>query len=81
MSDWLVNETAARYTLSSDWDDNWRTGGTLDEVIEEAHLSPDHLLAGIERFVEDRERRLAEVAAALEEAQGQAPGAQPRRVA
>ena len=25
-------------------------GGTLDDVIEEAHLDPPHLLAGIERF-------------------------------
>jgi len=27
---WVSGE----YTLSSDWDDRWRTGGTVDEVIE-----------------------------------------------
>ena len=68
MSDWLGNKIAEEYTLCSDWDDRWRTGGTVDEVIEEAHLSPEHILAGIERFVKDREKRLARVAAALEAA-------------
>jgi len=66
MSDWLCNKIAEEYTLCSDWDNRWRTGGTLDEVIAEAHLSPDHILAGIERFVKDREKRLARIAAALE---------------
>ena len=27
------------YSLSPDWDDRWRTGGTVDEVIDEAHLT------------------------------------------
>jgi transketolase len=62
--DWIAHEIVAEYSLTSDWDDRWRTGGTVDEVIEEAHLSPKHLLAGIERFVrdaEDRRRRLREM--------------------
>ena len=68
MSDWLYNKIAEEYTLCSDWDNRWRTGGTLDEVIAEAHLDPDRVLAGIERFVKDREKRLARVTAALEAA-------------
>ena len=56
MHDWLFNEAAEEYALSSDWDDRWRTGGTLDEVLDEAHLSPRWLLAGIERFVQERKR-------------------------
>ncbi|MBU1700419.1 MAG: transketolase, partial [Candidatus Eisenbacteria bacterium] len=59
MKDWLSNPVADEYTISSDWDDRWRTGGTLDEVIEEAHLSCDWILKGIERFVKDRDERLA----------------------
>jgi transketolase len=58
MQDWLFNKVAERYALSADWDDRWRTGGTLDEVLQEAHLSAKHLLAGIRRFVNDRPRRL-----------------------
>jgi len=42
-----------------DWDNNWRTGGTVEEVIEEAHLDPQSIFQGIERFVSDREKRLA----------------------
>jgi transketolase len=57
-SDWIPHTVAAEYALTSDQDDRWRTGGTVDEVIEEAGLSPRHLLAGIERFVREREARL-----------------------
>ena len=39
MHDWLFNPLAEEYALSSDWDNRWRTGGNLEEVIDEAHLS------------------------------------------
>ena len=68
MHDWLFNKVAETYALSSDWDDRWRTGGTLEEVIEEAHLSPQWVLAGIERFVRDREERLGQLQASLDAA-------------
>jgi transketolase len=57
MRDWVDGPIAQEYSLASDWDNRWRTGGTVDEVMDEAHLSPDHILAGIERFVRDREER------------------------
>jgi transketolase len=60
MHDWLYNKVAEKYALSADWDNNWRTGGTLDEIIEEAHLSPEWLLDGIARFVQDRDQRINE---------------------
>ncbi len=59
MGDWLDGPLAREYSLSADWDDRWRTGGTVDEVIEEAHLDPGHILEAIERFVRERERRVA----------------------
>ena len=68
MSSWNFNDLAGEYALSSDWDNRWRTGGTLDEVIDEAHLSPDWLLAGIEKFVKDRPARLKRLGARIEEA-------------
>ncbi len=70
MHDWLSNKIAEEYTLSSDWDNRWRTGGNVTEVIEEAHLSPKWILAGIERFVKDRDERLGRIASALRTAQG-----------
>ena len=35
MSDWMGNRLSREYALSADWDNNWRTGGGLDQVIEE----------------------------------------------
>ncbi|MFO0984403.1 MAG: transketolase [Planctomycetota bacterium] len=67
MHDWLPHKIAEEYTLSSDWDDRWRTGGSVEEVLEEAHLSPDWLMRGIERFATDREARLARLATALDQ--------------
>jgi transketolase len=58
MHDWICNKVAEEYSLSSDWDDQWRGGGSLDTVIEDAHLSPAWILKGIERFVKERKLRL-----------------------
>ncbi len=58
MQDWTGNRLSIEYAMTADWDDNWRTGGSLDEVIEEAHLSERWLLEGIERFANDRESRM-----------------------
>lgn len=44
--------------MSADWDNRWRTGGSLDEVIEESHLSSTWLLKGIEEFVSKRNERV-----------------------
>jgi len=59
MREWIFNEISGEYAMTSDWDNRWRTGGTLEEVIDEAHLSPEWLLRGIERFAQDREDRVS----------------------
>ena len=64
MHDWLYTRVGEEYALSSDWDDRWRTGGTLEEVLEEAHLSPEYILEGVRRFVDSRPERLARLQAA-----------------
>ena len=58
MGDWACGPLVQEYSLSSDWDDRWRTGGTVDEVMDEAHLGTDHILGAIERFVAERDARL-----------------------
>jgi transketolase len=58
MRDFADDPIVREYSLSSDWDDRWRTGGSLDEVIEEAHLDAGHILSAIERFVRDRPQRM-----------------------
>jgi transketolase len=61
MGKWLFFKTNETYALSADWDDRWRTGGTLDEVIDEARLSPEWLRTGIDRFVREKSQRLARI--------------------
>ena len=66
MADWLEGPLARAYSLSADWDDRWRTGGSLDEVVEEAHLDTAHIIAAIERFAAERELRICHLRSVLE---------------
>jgi transketolase len=61
MHDWLPHKVAEEYAMSSDFDDRWRTGGSVEELKVEAHIDPAHLLDGIQRFARDREKRLAQL--------------------
>ena len=61
MTDWTAHKVAARYAMTPDFDDRWRTGGSVDELKVEAHLDPKSLWDGIARFAADREERLREV--------------------
>jgi transketolase len=68
MHDWLFNKIAEEYALSADWDNQWRTGGTVEDVLEEAHLSPEWIMEGIKKFVGDRAERLKRLRTELEAA-------------
>jgi transketolase len=68
MASWAFNSLSESYCLSSDHDDRWRTGGSLEEVLDEAHMTEPWVLASIERFVNEREQRLATLAKGLEAA-------------
>jgi transketolase len=46
------------YSLTSDWDNQWLTGGLEPDVIAEAHLDRESIVAGIQRFARDRPERL-----------------------
>jgi transketolase len=61
MHDWLPHKVAERYAMSSDWDDRWRTGGSVEELKREAHIDPESLWEGIARFAAARDERLAEL--------------------
>ncbi len=65
MHDWLYTKVSEEYAMSSDWDNRWRTGGSVEELCEEAHISPDWLFKGIEKFVKERDRRLERIKSAL----------------
>jgi transketolase len=70
MRDWADDPIVHEYSLSSDWDDRWRTGGSVDEVIEEAHLDAGHILEAIERFARERPDRLSRLRERLSAAEG-----------
>ncbi len=58
MYHWIANRQVEDYSLSSDWDNRWRTGGSVEEIVTEAHLDPESVWNGIVRFARDREQRL-----------------------
>jgi len=69
MHDWLFNKIADEYALSSDWDNRWRTGGAVDEVLEEARLTGEWVLAGLRKFAQHRDDRLERLSRELRAAQ------------
>ena len=54
------------YSLTADRDNQWLTGGLEADVIAEARLDPDSILAGVRRFAEERPARLARQRALLD---------------
>ena len=61
MHDWLPHRVAEEYAMSSDWDNRWRTGGSVEELKKEAHIDPESLWAGIQRFASERRQRLERI--------------------
>jgi len=47
------------YSLTSDWENEWLTGGTETDVISEAHLDVDSIFNGIKRFASDHDARIS----------------------
>ena len=70
MKDWNFNPLADRYAMSSDWDDQWRPGGSVDEVCESAGIDPESLAKGVVAFAEDYGKRMDELGAMMDEARG-----------
>ena len=58
MHKWISNRLVEEYSMSPDFDNQWRTGGSLDEIIAESKLDPVSIWDGIIKFAFDRESRL-----------------------
>jgi transketolase len=59
---WPVRNTGPltdAYSMTSDWDNQWLTGGLEAEVIAEAHLDTESIFQGVQRFASDRTARLS----------------------
>lgn len=61
MHDWYANKVCEEYSLSPDYDDRWRTGGSVDEILDESHLTWPWVLKSIQRFAAERASRLARI--------------------
>jgi len=47
------------YSLVSDWDDQWLTGGSEADVISEAHLDAESIYRGVKRFADEHDHRIS----------------------
>jgi transketolase len=54
-----VGSLTDAYSLTADQENVWLTGGLEADVIAEAHLDPDSIFAGVQRFARERQQRLA----------------------
>jgi len=61
-----VGPLTDEYSMTSDFENQWLTGGLEPDVIAEAHLDPDSLIAGVTRFANERESRLSRQRTMLE---------------
>ena len=61
MSNWIKHSVVKEYSVSADWDNRWRGGGNLEEVIDEAHLSARWQWRAILKFAENRPDRLERI--------------------
>jgi transketolase len=46
------------YSLTSDWDNQWLSGGLEADVIAEAHLDAESIYKGVKRFADERPSRI-----------------------
>ena len=53
-----VGPLTDEYSMTSDWHNEWLTGGLEPDVIAEAHLDAASIQAGITRFARERESRM-----------------------
>ena len=58
MGKWIVNRFVSAYSMAPDYDNRWRSGGTLDQIIIESKLDPSSIWVGINRFSNERSKRL-----------------------
>jgi transketolase len=60
-----VGPLTDEYSMTADFHNDWLSGGLEADVIAEAHLDPDSIFKGIERFAADRVSRMAKQKAAF----------------
>ncbi len=65
MHKWIANRVVEEYSMAPDFDNRWRTGCSLDQIVAESKLDPDSLWDGITKFAKDRSTRLSRLREAI----------------
>jgi transketolase len=68
-----VGPLTDEYSMTSDFDDQWLTGGLEGDVIAEAHLDPTAIVQGVTRFAKERAVRLERQQGSLDRLTGKRP--------
>ena len=53
-----VGPLTDEYSLTSDWHNEWLTGGSESDVISEAKLDAQSIFNGIKRFATEHDHRI-----------------------
>ena len=53
-----VGPLTEEYSLTSDWNDQWLSGGSEAEVLREAQLDPQTIFESVKRFATDHNKRI-----------------------
>ena len=61
MSNWIKNPIVKHYSVSADWDNKWRSGGSINEVLDEAHLTAKWQWLAILKFALERNKRIQQI--------------------
>ncbi len=67
MHKWIANRVVEEYSMSPDFDNRWRSGGSLDEIIAESKLDSESVWEGINQFARSRKQRLASIQESIPE--------------
>ena len=67
MHKWIANRVVEEYSMSPDFDNRWRSGGSLDEIIAESKLDSESVWEGINQFARSRKQRLAYIQESIPE--------------
>ena len=71
MRDWSLNPLADDWALSSDRDNQWRDGGSVDEVCEDAQIDPASIATALMEFGRSYEQRMKTLSLLVAHARGE----------
>ena len=71
MRDWSLNPLADDWALSSDRDNQWRDGGSVDEVCEDAQIDPASIATALMEFGQSYEQRMKTLSLLVAHAKGE----------